>query len=126
MIVKKVKVRVKNKNNYLILLAFVILVQLAGGIGAYFTTPNIPIWYESLNKPSFTPPNWIFGPVWTLLYLLMGISAYQVWSKGWEKPDVKSGLYIFLIQLVLNILWSVTFFDIRSPKGAFVVILFLK
>lgn len=79
-------------------------------IGSLVTTPNIPTWYAALNKPFFNPPSWVFGPVWTLLYLLMGIAAYLVWSKGYENNAVKYALTIFIIQLALNGLWSFLFF----------------
>ncbi|MDD1711987.1 MAG: tryptophan-rich sensory protein, partial [Methanoregulaceae archaeon] len=87
----------------------------AGVIGSFFTTPNIATWYESLNKPWFTPPSWVFGPVWTTLFILMGISLFLVLREGWERKDVQIGTAIFGIQLVLNILWSYLFFGLRSP-----------
>ena len=99
--------------------------QLAGFIGSLFTTPSIPTWYVTLNKPSFTPPNWIFGPVWTSLFLLMGISAYLIWRKGFQHKNVKMALLIFIVQLVLNVLWSILFFGLPSPFSAFVEIIIL-
>ena len=96
------------------LVASVILCQLAGFLGSLFTTPAIPTWYVTLNKPSFTPPNWIFSPVWISLFILMGISLFFVWRRQGH-PKLKIALVFFFIQLILNILWSAAFFGIRSP-----------
>jgi tryptophan-rich sensory protein len=101
--------------NILKLVASIILCQLAGFIGSLATVPAIPTWYESLKRPSFNPPNWIFGPVWTGLYTLMGISLFIVWQKRADYPQVKPALGFFFIQLILNALWSVAFFGLRSP-----------
>jgi tryptophan-rich sensory protein len=87
----------------------------AGFIGSFFTTPAIPTWYAMLQKPSFAPPNWVFFPVWTALFIMMGISLFLVWQKGCEDKKVKTAIYIFAGQLALNILWSVAFFGLRSP-----------
>jgi len=97
------------------LVASIILCQLAGLIGSIFTTPAIPTWYESLKKPFFSPPNWIFGPVWVSLYLLMGISLFVIWQRRENNPQAKKGLILFFIQLILNAFWSVAFFGLRSP-----------
>ncbi|NYZ76698.1 tryptophan-rich sensory protein [Candidatus Micrarchaeota archaeon] len=97
------------------LVAAVLLCQLAGILGAVFTTPSIPTWYATLIKPAFTPPSWIFGPAWITLYALMGIALYLVWRKGEEGADIKKALSIFGIQLVLNTLWSILFFGLHSP-----------
>jgi len=97
------------------LVASIIVCQIAGLLGSLFTTPAIPTWYESLKKSSFNPPNWIFGPVWTGLYILMGISLFMVWQKRADYPRVKTALVFFFIQLILNALWSVAFFGVRSP-----------
>lgn len=102
----------------------IILTQSAGILGAIFTTPSIPTWYAGLNKPSFNPPNWLFGPVWTLLYLLMAFSLYLVWSQKDSKKKL-AALFIFFTQLVLNSLWSIIFFGLHSPLFAFIEILFL-
>ena len=97
-------------------LIFCIFICLfAGFIGSFFTSPAIPTWYATLQKPSFAPPNWVFFPVWTSLFIMMGISLFLVWQKGWEDRKVKTAIYIFAVQLVLNVLWSVAFFGFRSP-----------
>ncbi len=98
---------------------------LAAGIGSVYTTPAIDTWYITLNKPFFNPPNWIFGPVWTLLYLLMGISLYLVWVTKTEKKAKRLGTIFFFIQLALNVLWSILFFGLKSPIGAFIGIILL-
>lgn len=97
----------------------VIISQLAGIIGSIFTVSAIPGWYATLAKPALNPPSWIFGPVWTTLYTLMGIAAFVVWKKGWGRPDVRKALYVFGLQLVLNTLWSIVFFGLQSPAWAF-------
>jgi len=90
----------------------------AGIIGSFFTVSSIPTWYVTLNKPFFSPPNWVFAPVWTILYILMGISLYLVWRKG-RVPSV------FWIQLILNAAWSVIFFGLKNPTLALIDILAL-
>lgn len=87
----------------------------AGIIGGFFTVNAIPEWYQYLNKPLFSPPNWIFGPVWTALYLMMGVALYLVWQKGISKKENQSAFIFFIVQLGLNALWSILFFGLRSP-----------
>ena len=99
--------------------------ELVGIAATPFTTAGIYTWYNRIIKPSFQPPNWVFGPVWTILYALMGIAAYLVWEKGWEKREVKAALGIFGIQLILNFFWSLIFFGNKAFGWAFVEILFL-
>ena len=106
-------------------LIFAILIsQLAGIIGSLFTITSTKSWYTTIIKPSFNPPNWIFGPVWTLLYLLMGISLYLILTTKKSK-NRKIGLYLFFTQLVLNTLWSILFFGLQSPLFAFIEIIIL-
>ncbi len=103
----------------------IIVCQLAGVIGSVFTTPSIPHWYAALRKPSFTPPNWLFSPVWITLFVLLGLSAFLVWRKGLDFPRVKTALIIFCVQLLFNISWSVAFFGFKSPLLGFIVIVML-
>ena len=103
----------------------IIFCQAAGGIGSLFTAPAIPTWYASLKKPAFNPPNWLFSPVWITLFLLMGISLYLVWHKGFQTPGVKFALVVFFIQLALNTLWSILFFGAKTPFFAFLEIILL-
>lgn len=102
----------------------IVICQLAGLVGAIFTIPEIYGWYATLNKPAFNPPSWIFGPVWMCLYLLMSLSLFFVWRKAMTK-DVKIGLKLFAIQLLLNMLWSLLFFGFQSPLAGLVDIILL-
>jgi len=110
-------------NKWIKLIISLLICLAAGFIGSFFTTPYIPTWYESLNFPTFRPPNWLFGPVWTMLFILMGISLYLVTEKGINK--VISQLAVFGIQLILNVLWSFLFFAYQSPFYAFIEIIIL-
>ena len=96
--------------------------QLAGIIGSLFTAQAITGWYATLVRPELAPPNWIFAPVWTSLYLLMGIALYLVWKKGVQTPGVRIALVLFAIQLVLNTLWSIVFFGLQDLTLALVEI----
>lgn len=98
---------------------------LIGFLSGFATQSSVNDWYAALNKPSFNPPNWIFGPVWTVLYIMMGIAAGIVWSKGFYHKWVKTALYHFGFQLLFNALWSVVFFGFQSPFWALLVILVL-
>ncbi len=97
----------------------------AAGIGSLFTFKSIPNWYAGLKKPSFTPPNRAFGPIWTVLYLLMGISVFLVWQKGLSTNGALLAFILFWIQLVVNALWSVVFFGLKSKGGGAIVIVAL-
>ncbi len=112
-------------NNTLKLIIAIVVSELAGIIGSVFTTPSIAGWYAGIVKPALNPPAWVFGPVWTTLFALMGIAAFLVWKKGLDRRDVKIALGIFIGQLVLNTLWSIIFFGLHSPGGALVEIVFL-
>lgn len=106
-------------NKFFKLLLAIAICQGAGLIGSFFTIPSVNTWYVTLNKPFFNPPSWIFGPVWTILYLLMGISLFIVWGKK------KANLKWFWIQLILNASWSIVFFGLKSPLLAFIIIVLL-
>lgn len=97
---------------------------IAAFIGSLATTSSIPDWYAALEKPFFNPPNWLFGPVWTVLYLLMGMSLYLVWSSSVQQSK-RPAFSWFGIQLVFNTLWSIVFFGLHAPELALVVILAL-
>jgi len=113
------------KNKIIRLVAAILACQIAGGIGSVFTAPSIATWYASIQKPAFTPPNWVFAPVWITLFLLMGISLYLVWERGLGKKEVRFAVSAFGIQLALNVIWSVLFFGLKNPFFAFVEIIFL-
>jgi tryptophan-rich sensory protein len=107
-----------------ILILFILLCQLPGIIGSYFTVSSIPVWYAGLNKPWFNPPNFLFGPVWFTLYVMMGISLYMVWNAN-NNVSKKTAVIVFSVQLVLNALWSIIFFGMRNPGLAFIEIILL-
>jgi tryptophan-rich sensory protein len=113
------------------ILAAVGICFFIGFLSQLATQASIEDWYPSLNKPWFNPPDWIFGPVWTVLYILMGISAGIVWDKGFYHKWVKVALYHFAFQLLLNGFWSLLFFGLKEPFWAlldiialFVILLF--
>lgn len=107
------------------LVASILLCQSAGLLATPFTIAAIPSWYVFLNKPSFAPPNWVFGPAWTTLYLLMGIALYLVWRQGLNKPKVRLAVNYFLLQLFFNFTWSIAFFGLKSPLLGLINILLL-
>jgi len=107
------------------LLLSVLVCQLAGFVGSIFTIVSISTWYMTLNKPFFTPPNWLFAPVWIILFALMGISLFLVWRKGLNIIGVKTAVIVFFLQLTLNVLWSIAFFGLRSPLAGLIVIAIL-
>lgn len=95
-----------------------------GGISSMVTRPAVTSWYVYLDKPFFTPPNWIFAPVWTLLYVLMGLAAARVWTTGKHHLWGKTALYHYGVQLLFNGLWSLVFFGLKAPKlGMFVIVI---
>jgi len=115
----KLKSKAKTKFNPIKLLISILIAQGAGIIGGLFTASSVKTWYlTDLVKPSFNPPSWVFAPVWTFLFLLMGIALYLVWNK-------KNNLFWFWVQLLLNLLWSILFFGLHSPMLAFYEILVL-
>ncbi len=114
------------KSKTLKLIISILICQFAGFLGSFFTTPKIATWYQGVTKPSFNPPNYLFGPVWTILFILMGISLYIIWtSKFKDRAYKKEVIIIFAIQLILNILWSILFFGLESPMFAFFEIMIL-
>ncbi len=113
------------KINFTKLAASVVMSLAAGAIGSTATVTGINSWYAYLTKPSFNPPNWIFGPVWTTLYILMGVALYLVWQQGLKKSFVKNSFYLFILQLILNSAWSITFFGLQNPGLAFIIIILL-
>ena len=98
---------------------------LAGYIGSYYTEPELATWYAGLQKPELTPPSWIFAPVWTVLFILMGISLYLIIDAGLKNPEVKVALVLFILQLALNVGWSFFFFGRHSTFYGFLAIVLL-
>lgn len=109
---------------YLRLFASVVLTLAIGGIAGIATADGVSGWYETLNKPSFNPPNMVFGPVWTLLYILMGISLWRIWELPVSIHRIRA-IRIFFIQLTLNFAWSFIFFGMKEITLAFVEIVAL-
>jgi len=104
------------------LVIFLALTFLAAGIGSLATAPNIATWYATLAKPSWNPPNWVFGPVWTALYITMAVAAWLVWRQGglW-----RLAMALFAVQLALNAAWSWLFFGFHLPGAAFIEVVAL-
>lgn len=108
------------------LILCILAVVMLGSIGAFFSIPAIPTWYAKLSKPAFVPPNALFGPVWTLLFILIGISLFLVLEEGVSKKKMSiTPILIFIVQMILNIFWSVFFFGLRSPLLGFIDIILL-
>lgn len=114
-----------NAKEFLKLIGAMVACEAIGSVGTIFTIPSIPTWYATLVRPSIAPPNWIFGPVWTTLFALMGIAIYIIWRKGLDRKDVQMALGIFAGQFVLNVLWSVLFFGLHNPAWSLVGIIVL-
>ena len=91
---------------------------VVGGLGGIATSSSVATWYQDLNKPPWNPPGWVFGPVWTLLYILMGVALWLVWRSGWDSPEGRMALILFGVQLLFNLLWSLIFFGLRKPGWA--------
>ena len=99
--------------------------EIVGALGAVATASSVQGWYKTLDKPWFTPPNWLFGPAWITLYAIMGVASYLVWRQGWDRPEVRLALVAYAVQLALNAAWSPIFFGLRSPGPALAVIVAL-
>ena len=107
--------RCGGKRRFIAYVVGILVCELAGLLGGLATAPAIPTWYAGLTKPSWTPPGWLFGPVWTALYALMGVAAARVWLRRRSTPAARRSLGLFGIQLVLNAAWSFLFFGLHSP-----------
>jgi benzodiazapine receptor len=112
-------------NNIVKLIISILACFAAGTIGSLFTFKAIPTWYPSLKKPKYTPPNQVFGPVWTTLYILMGISVFFTWQEGLSNNYVLLAFTLFWVQLVFNALWSIIFFGMKSKGGGVFIIIIL-
>ena len=102
-------------------IACLVLCFGAGSIGGIFTASSVNTWYTQLTKPEFTPPNWVFAPVWNFLYFLMAVSLYKVWVSSKQKYK-KMAILVFACQLLLNVAWSAAFFGLKSPEAGFFII----
>ena len=112
-------------NNWLKLLISVIIPQLVAASGAYFTITGVGSWYIQINKPDWNPPSWVFGPVWTMLYILMGVSFFLIWKSGASSNLKKTAVFFWIAQLVANFFWSFIFFGQHEIGLAFFEILLL-
>jgi translocator protein len=108
-------------NSWLALVLLLVLCFAVAGVGGMATAPSIPNWYSDLAKPSWTPPSWVFGPVWLMLYLSMAVAAWLVW----RRDNAAVPMMLFCIQLFLNAAWSCLFFGLHSPGAAFIDIVLL-
>jgi translocator protein len=106
---------------WLALAGFVVLCLAVGAIAGFATSQSVVDWYPTLNKPSWTPPGWLFGPVWTVLYMMMGVAAWLAWRAG----DARAALGIFAVQLALNMAWSFLFFGMKSPVSGLICIVLM-
>lgn len=107
-------------------LIIAVLIPLAvGSLAGYFTASSVNGWYTTLVKPSFNPPNWLFAPVWTSLYIMMGIALFLVWNSGAAEDVKRTAVSLFIVQLVLNFLWSFVFFYAQQPGWALVNIILM-
>jgi tryptophan-rich sensory protein len=107
------------------LIVAILLPVLVGAISGFFTASSVKTWYVTLNKPSFNPPSYVFAPVWTTLYILMGIAFYLVWVSVTDKAQQRKAMAVYFIQLFLNFCWSFIFFYKQRPDLAFIEIVFL-
>ncbi|NNE75496.1 MAG: tryptophan-rich sensory protein [Pricia sp.] len=113
----------KKKITYIAITVSACLV--VGFLAGFATQSSVNDWYLTLNKPSFNPPNWVFAPVWTFLYVLMGVAGGLVWAKGFHHRWVKTALYHFGFQLLLNAAWSFVFFGLKETFWSLIVIISL-
>ncbi len=112
-------------NNFLKLLVSVSAPLLIGFSSGFFTITDVGSWYQTVQKPAWNPPNWIFGPVWTTLYILMGIALFLIWKKEGNNNLKKAAIILFAMQLVLNFFWSIIFFNQHQIGWALVEIVIL-
>ncbi len=116
----------KKNTQFIGFIIILLLTYSAAAIGSIGTGSNVLSWYPSLNAPSFKPPNWLFGPVWAILYTLMALAAFRVWRKGSNTYGVKVSLFLYAVQLILNALWSLIFFLWHELGWALVEIIILE
>lgn len=114
-----------SKQNILKLAISWLVCYLAGTIGSLFTQPAVESWYQSLIKPGFSPPDWLFAPVWLVLYALMGIAVYLIWRSGLENKSARTAFVIFFIHLLINVGWSIVFFGFQNIFWGLMTIMIL-
>jgi tryptophan-rich sensory protein len=111
--------------NKIVIVGFVLLSEFVGIAGSFFTMDSIPSWYATLNRPGIAPPNWVFGPVWTMLYAMIGIAGYILWKRGLGKKEIAFAFKVYLLQLFLNGIWTPIFFGLHNLTLALAVIVLL-
>jgi len=111
--------------NYKKLILSILIPVAVGAISGFFTNSGVEGWYAVANKPSFNPPNWIFAPVWTSLYILMGIAMYLIWNAAIDDKKKRRALLLYALQLMLNFLWSFIFFEMQQPGAALIEIILM-
>ena len=111
--------------NYKKLILSILIPVTVGAISGFFTNSGVEGWYAVANKPSFNPPNWVFAPVWTTLYILMGIAMYLVWNAPIDEKKKRRALLLYALQLMLNFLWSFIFFEMQQPGAALIEIVLM-
>lgn len=112
-------------SSFVKLVIAIALPVLIGGVSGFFTVSGVESWYQTIQKPSWNPPNWVFGPVWTTLYVMMGIALWLVWKEDTSKELKLIAGILFAAQLTLNFFWSFIFFKLEQPGFAFLEILFM-
>jgi len=117
--------KTKKQSAIVSIIVWIVVCLAVGYVSSLFTTPSIATWYASLNQPAFSPPNWVFFPVWTTLYILMGIATGLVWTKRSSNKKAGSAVNLFVVQLILNFAWSYIFFTLHKPWWAFAEIVVL-
>ncbi len=110
------------QNQWIVLAGLMLLCLAVGSIGGFASASSVDSWYRTLAKPGWNPPDWLFGPVWTVLYIMMAIAAWLVWK---TKDRIGPAMTLFFAQLALNLAWSFLFFGARSPGLALIEIVFL-
>jgi benzodiazapine receptor len=110
--------------DWIALIAWIFLCLFAGGLGSWFSRDGLTNWYPALRKPDLNPPTWVFAPVWTIFYIVMGTAAWMVWS-GAPFSLTRAALMLFVLQLALNFFWSILFFTWRRPDAAFIDLLLM-
>ena len=113
-----------SRPNIIKLIVSLFLPLSVGAVAGMFTSQAVPTWYASLNRPSFSPPNWVFGPVWTCLYILLGISFFLIWKEEASK-ERDLAIKVFSIQMLLNFAWSFLFFYFNLIGAALIEIILL-
>lgn len=115
----------KHKLKPIKLIVSLVASYAAGFLGSMATTPNVDTWFQTITQPSFAPPDWVFGPVWTILYAMIGVSLYLVWEKGLKKHKARIAIWLFVINILTNATWSIVFFGLHDIALALFNLVFI-